>query len=195
MNGDQIASLAYLGLLLAAVGSWFFVSNRKNLGKTAQMAVIWGLIFLGVIAAKGLWDDIRRTTLPMQAVTVDGQIELPRAPDGHYYAVLEMNNVPVEFVVDTGATQIVLTDTDAKRIGLDPDSLPFLGRAETANGTISTAFDDVNKVKLGPYIDENVRVSISRADMGISLLGMSYLQRFDNVHISNSRLVLSRSDI
>ena len=195
MNGDQIASLAYLGLLLAAVGSWFFVSNRKNLGKTAQMAVVWALIFLGVIAAKGLWDDIRRTTLPMQAVTVEGKIEIPRAPDGHYYAVLELNDVPVEFMVDTGATQIVLTDSDAKLIGLDPDNLPFLGRAETANGTISTAFEDVGRVSLGHYVDENVRVSISRADMGISLLGMSYLQRFDNVHISNSRLVLSRSDI
>lgn len=194
MTGDQLASLAYLAVLITAIGGWFIASNRKNLGKTTQMAVIWGLIFLGVIAAKGLWDDISRTTMPMQAISSDGQIELPRASDGHYYAILEMNGTPVEFVVDTGATQIVLTEADAKRIGLDPDSLPFYGRAETANGVINTAFDDVSSVSFGPYVDENVRVSISKADMGISLLGMSYLQRFDSLQISNGHMLLSRTD-
>ena len=57
MTGDQLASLAYLAVLITAIGGWFIASNRKNLGKTTQMAVIWGPIFLGVIAAKGLWDD------------------------------------------------------------------------------------------------------------------------------------------
>jgi len=193
MNGDQIASLAYLGLLLVALGSWVFVNNRKSLGKTAQHAALWGLIFLGVIAAKGLWDDIRRTTMPMQSVSIDGHIELPQASDGHYYAVLDMNGVPVEFVVDTGATQIVLTDKDAKRVGIDTDSLPFLGRAETANGVIRTAFDEVEKVSFGPYTDEKVGVSISKAEMGTSLLGMSYLQRFDTIQISDGRLMLGRT--
>ncbi len=194
MNTEQFASLLYLGILLAVIGSWFFVSNRKNLGKTARLAVIWGLIFIGVIAAKGLWDDIRRTTVPMQSVNIEGQIEITQAPDGHYYAVLKLNGVPVEFVVDTGATQIVLTTKDAKRIGLDPDSLSFLGRAETANGVVSTAFDKVDKMIFGPYSNDNVGVSISKADMGISLLGMSYLQRFDNLQISDGRLMLSRNE-
>ena len=193
MNGDQIASLVYLGILLTAVAGWFIVSNRKNLGKTAQMAVVWGLIFLGVIAAKGLWDDIRRTTMPMQSISVSGQIEIPKAPDGHYYAILNLNGEAVEFVIDTGATQVVLTEVDAKRIGLDPDNLPFLGRASTANGVIEIAYDRVNSISFGPYVEENVGVSISRADMGISLLGMSYLQRFDNVQISSDRMILSRN--
>lgn len=193
MTGDQIASLAYLGLLLAVVGGWFIVQNRHSLGKTLQMGILWGLIFLGVIAAKGLWDDVRSTTVPMQALSQDGYMALPRAKDGHFYAVLTMNGVPVEFMVDTGATQVVLNSDDAQRIGLDPDTLPFLGRAETANGVIKIAFDTVDQVSFGPYTDENVRVSISKADMGTSLLGMSYLSRFDSLQISGEHMTMGRN--
>lgn len=192
MTGDQIASLAYLGLLFAVIGGWFFVQNRQSLGKMLQMGILWGLIFLGVIAARGLWDDVRTSTNPFQAVSQEGFMTLPRDRDGHFYAVLDLNGVPVEFMVDTGATQVVLNYDDAKRIGLDPDSLPFLGRAETANGAIEIAFDTVDNMSFGPYVDENVRVSVSRADMGTSLLGMSYLSRFDTLQISGSQMLMGR---
>ncbi|MDG2340612.1 MAG: TIGR02281 family clan AA aspartic protease [Paracoccaceae bacterium] len=193
MTGDQIASLAYLGLLLVVIGGWFFMQNRKKAGKMTQMAVVWGLIFLGVIAAKGLWDDIRRTTMPMQSVNVGGQIELPRSGDGHFYAVIDLNGQPIEFVVDTGATQIVLSASDARKVGLDPDNLPFLGRAETANGVISIAYDTIDRMSFGPYVDENIGVSISKAEMGTSLLGMSYLGSFDVLQIIDNRMILSRN--
>ena len=68
MNSDDLGQLIYLVLLLLAVGSWVFVRNRQTLGKTAQQLLIWVLIFLGVIAAYGLWDDIRATVMPQQAV-------------------------------------------------------------------------------------------------------------------------------
>lgn len=192
MNADQIASLLYLGLLLAAVGGWFFVRNRHQLGNLSQMAALWGLIFLGVIAAAGLWEDIRRTTLPSQSIAADGRIELPRAPDGHFYAILSLNDEAIRFMVDTGATQVVLTSADARRVGLDPEELVFLGRADTANGPIKTAFSRVENVSLGPYTDQNLGVSVTQADLGISLLGMSYLQRFSRVEISQDRMILSR---
>lgn len=192
MSGDQIASMLYLGLLLAAVGGWLIVRNRNQLGNLAQMAVLWGLIFLGVIAAKGLWDDIRRTTLPTQTLVADGRIELPRAPDGHFYAVLNLNGEAVRFMVDTGATQIVLTSDDAERAGLEPEALVYMGRADTANGTIRTAFARIDELSFGPYRDRNIGVSVTKADLGISLLGMHYLQLFERVEISKDRMILSR---
>lgn len=192
MNADQIASLAYLGLLLAAIGGWFFVTNRDTLSKTLQMAALWGLIFLGVIAAYGLWDDIRRTTVPLQTVAVDGQIQLPRAPDGHFYAVLDLNGTPVNFLVDTGATQVVLMADDAARVGIDVDSLPFLGRAQTANGPVQIAYTTVDQIRFGPSTDTNVGVSVTKSDMGISLLGMSYLGRFETIQIGQDQMILVR---
>jgi len=54
--------LIYLILLLLMVAGWFFAQNRLNMNKTLQYAAIWGLIFVGFVAAIGLWEDISRTT-------------------------------------------------------------------------------------------------------------------------------------
>ena len=192
MDSMDIGQLAYLVLLLIAVGGWFIAENRGNLGKSARQAAAWGLIFLGVIAAFGLWSDIRDDVLPRQSSIGEGRIEVPRAPDGHYYLVLELNGVPVQFVVDTGASDIVLTRADAERIGIDTSKLAFGGRASTANGTVSTAYVKVGDMRLGDIVDRDVRVSINGGEMDGSLLGMSYLRRFDRMEIADNKLVLSR---
>lgn len=192
MTEDQIAQLLYLSLLLVAIGGWLFVRNRASLGNLAQMAALWGLIFLGAIAAIGLWDDIRRNTIPQQTVVAENAIELPRANDGHFYAVMQVNGESVRFMVDTGATQLVLTQEDAERVGLNPADLPYLGRSETANGVIRTAYSSVDTIRFGPFYDTDVDVSITRSELDISLLGMRYLGLFDSVEIRQDRLILSR---
>ncbi len=192
MDGDNIGRLAYLVLLGLAVGGWFIAENRANLGRTARQAAVWGLIFVGTVAAVGLWSDIRQDVLPRQSVVGDSSIEVPRAFDGHYYLVLHLNGVPVEFIVDTGATDVVLTLNDARLIGIDPDTLVFSGSATTANGTVRTAFARIDDVRLGDIRDRSLRVAVNGGEMTGSLLGMSYLRRFEKIEISGDRLILTR---
>jgi len=193
MDGDNIGRLFYLVLLGMAVGGWFIAENRQSLGKTARQAAAWGLIFVGVIAGVGLWSDISREVLPTSAiVTGTGQIEVPLANDGHFYLTLRLNDTPVRFMVDTGASAMVLSHQDAERAGLDPDSLSFLGRAQTANGEVKTADVRVDRVTVGGIVDRNVRMSVNGGEMDGSLLGMSYLSRFDKVEIDGRKLVLTR---
>ena len=45
MDGDNLARLIYLVLLGSVIAGYFFAQNRNNLGKTAQQAAVWGLIF------------------------------------------------------------------------------------------------------------------------------------------------------
>ena len=140
MSAMDYGNLAYLILLGAVIVFWFFVQNRQSLNKTLQQGAVWGLIFVGVIAAVGLWGDIRLTVQPQQLIMEDaGRIEVPRGPDGHYYLTLDINDAPVRFVVDTGATSMVLTQEDAKRVGLDEDDVIFYSEAMTANGLVRTA--------------------------------------------------------
>ncbi|MEL7213324.1 MAG: TIGR02281 family clan AA aspartic protease [Pseudomonadota bacterium] len=193
MSSDQIAQLIYLGLLVTVIAGYFFMQNRLRLGKTLQMAGVWVLIFIGAIAGVGLWEDIRGTVLPQQAAFVDsGEVIVPRAGDGHYYLNININGEPIDFVVDTGATDIVLTLDDARRIGLNPDELNFLGRAMTANGVVETALVRLDEMELGPFTDRAVRASVNGGEMSQSLLGMSYLQRFDSIQIADNQLVLTR---
>lgn len=193
MGGEEIGSVVYLALLAVVIAGWYLVSNRRNLGRVAQHAAVWIFIFLGAIVAVGLWPDVRDTVAPRQAVMENGaQIVVPVARDGHFYLTLDVNGVPVRFVVDTGASEMVLSGPDAARIGLDPDRLIFSGRALTANGVVQTAPVRLETVALGGVTDRDVRAVVNQGDLSESLLGMSYLRRFDRLEISGGQMVLDR---
>lgn len=188
-----MGSLLYLGLLLAALLAWAIVHHRNSIGAFFQQMAAWAFIFVGTIAAIGLWQDIRHTVLPAHAAFNDqGEIVLRRAQDGHYYATLDINNESVRFVIDTGATGIVLKRDDAARAGLELDDLAFFGQAMTANGMVQTAPVRLNSIALGPVVDRNVPAFVNAGDMETSLLGMSYLQRYSRIEITGGTLVLER---
>ena len=193
MTDFDPANLVYLVVLGCAVMLWFLAANRHSMGRNLQQAAVWGLIFIGVIAAIGLWDDISRTVAPAQSVSRDGtRIELPRAPDGHYYLDAAVNDAPVRFVIDTGASDIVLSHRDAVNAGLHPEGLAFTGQANTANGLVRTAPVRLDNLTVGGVTDRGLRAVVNEGDMAASLLGMRYLQRFTTVQITGGKLVLER---
>jgi len=193
MTGDQTASLIYLVLLGCVIGGSFFLSGRLRLSELVRVGGLWVLIFVGVIAAYGLWNDVQQTVLPSQAVFAEqGRVEIPRAPDGHYHMTLDVNGTPIRFIVDTGASDLVLTKQDAARVGLDPDGLAFTGAARTANGTVATARVWLEEVNLGGITDRGVPAVVNGGDMSGSLLGMAYLDRFAEVSFGGGRMVLTR---
>jgi len=192
MNTDQIMQLTYLVLLGAAIGGSAIVAGRKNMGKMAQQAAIWALIFVGVIGAYGLWDDISNDVNPRQAIVSADMVEVPRSTDGHYYLRLDINDTFVDFVVDTGASQVVLSQADAARIGIDPDNLRYSGSAFTANGVVRTAPVELGAVSLGQITDRNVPAVVNEGAMDTSLLGMTYLGRYSRIEIADDTLVLTR---
>jgi aspartyl protease family protein len=193
MTAEDMARLAYLTLILIAVAGWLAADLRHRLGPTLKNLLLWSFIFLGVIGSYGLYEDFRMQIAPRQMV-VDGgaRVEIPRAFDGHYYVTLVANGIPVEFVVDTGATDIVLTRADADRLGIDPGRLVYTGRAGTANGEVNTAPARLQTLGLGAVIDRNVPVVVNAGKMDQSLLGMRYLQRFRRLEIANGKMVLER---
>lgn len=191
MDGDILARVAYLGIILVALLGWALVEYRGRLGFAARSAVAWGMIFVGAAAGYGLWGDIRGSIMPVQSVTENGQIEVPRAEDGHYYLTLTIDGVEVEFLADTGASNVVLSDSDARRLGIDPESLAYLGQAETANGTVLTADVSIRNVELGPFFDARITASVTNGAMEGSLLGMDYLGLF-RIEIDRDTMILSR---
>ena len=192
MSTDQIMQLTYLVLLGAAIGGSAIVAGRSNMGKMAQQAAIWALIFVGVIGAYGLWEDISNDVNPRQAFIDDSTVSVPRSPDGHYYLTLDINDRPVQFVIDTGASQVVLSQQDAERIGIDLLDLDFTGSAFTANGVVRTAPVTLNLVSLGGISDRGIPAVVNAGAMDASLLGMSYLGLFDRIEIADDELVLNR---
>ena len=189
MDGETLARVGYLAIILVALGGWVMVEFRQRMGQALRMALAWGLIFVGIVAGYGLWSDIRQDILPMQEVAADGTVEVPRAADGHYYLTLRINGTEVPFMVDTGASGMVLAAKDAERLGIDPASLSFLGEANTANGVVRTARVTLPTVELGPFRNENVRAFVTEGALEQSLLGMDYLGQF-RMEFAGGKLVL-----
>ncbi|NAZ36092.1 TIGR02281 family clan AA aspartic protease [Rubellimicrobium sp. CFH 75288] len=195
MDADTAPRLAYLLLLLVAVASWFFVQGRGSAGRMLQQAAIWALIFLGLIAAIALWPDIRSAVAPRQSLVETARgtaVEVPLGIDGHYHLTLLVNGVPVIFTLDTGATDLVLSQRDAASAGIDPASLAFLGQAMTANGPVRTARVTLDTVELEGIVDRDVSAVVTEGPLESSLLGMTYLSRFARIEIEGGRLLLIR---
>ncbi|MBP1807595.1 retropepsin-like aspartic protease family protein [Rubellimicrobium aerolatum] len=195
MSADDAASLLYLGLLLLLVAGSYLLASRGRMGQVLTQAAIWVLIFLGAIAAFGLWPEIRSAVVPNQQalVTPEGAtVTVPRAMNGHYYLTLEVNGAPVVFTVDTGATDMVLSRADARAAGIDPEGLAYLGLAGTANGQVRTARVHLDTVALDGLIDRDVPAVVTDGELESSLLGMTYLDRFARLEIANGELVLTR---
>ncbi|MGY6411224.1 MAG: retropepsin-like aspartic protease family protein [Alkalilacustris sp.] len=194
MGEHEIGRLTYLALLGAVLLTYMVVANRGQLGALLRGALLWVLIFTGVIVAALLWQDMREDVLPQARLVSfgEGTITVPRDAGGHFLATLEVQGVPIEFVVDTGATDVVLSQADARRLGLDPDQLVYSGRARTANGVVRTARITLEGVTFGGFTDNDVRAWVNEGELDLSLLGMSYLERFERVEIARDRLILTR---
>lgn len=193
MDGPDTANLIYYGLFALAIGSYVFANYRDRLGQGMQHAAIWVLIFLGVIVVYGFKDTVKEQLFPRQGTSVaENVISLPRDRDGHFYVDIRVNDVWVEFFIDTGASEIVLTENDADRVGINVDKLRFTGRAFTANGEVRTARTRLDTMQLGDITDTNVRATVNGGELDISLLGMSYLQRFERFEIVGDELRLYR---
>jgi len=119
------------------------------------------------------------------AVTADrrGQFSISTTVNGTY----------VEMILDTGATQVVLTDLDARRIGIDVDALSYSIPVKTANGTTHTAAVRLDDVSVGPITISRVRALIARPDdLDNSLLGMSFLKSLSSFEIKGNQVILRR---
>ncbi len=191
MSGDTLAQIAYLALILAALGGWAIVEFRGRMGFALRAAMAWGLIFLAVIAGYGIWSDVKSDLTQSAVVRGDGRIEIPRAPDGHFYMTLDINGTPVRFMADTGATSMVLTQGDAAKIGIDPASLDYDGEAMTANGVVRTASVRLPQVAFGPHLDDNFPAYVNEGELDGSLLGMEYLSQF-RIELDGAKMILRR---
>ena len=102
------------------------------------------------------------------------EVTLLRNKYGHYVASGEINNQPVTFLLDTGATLIAIPEHIANQLNLKKGN-SFL--TETTNGSSVSYRTILDKVSLGDIVMNNVPASISSGmQFDEILLGMSFLK-------------------
>lgn len=115
---------------------------------------------------------------------------LVKTADGHFWADAMVDGEAVHFLIDTGASSVVLTSQDAQRLGLDPGALTYNQPVRTVDGDSLAA-----RVKLRSVSVDGVRVSdvdalVIGRGLQASLLGMSYLGRLSRFEATPTSLVL-----
>ena len=110
---------------------------------------------------------------------------------GHYVAQGTINGTATRFLVDTGATLVVLSLAEANRLGIHYRDAPQ-SLASTANGTVSYRVVKLDRVKVGDVELTNVEAGIIEGSYdGPNLLGMSFLSRME-VTRDGANMVLIR---
>ena len=101
-----------------------------------------------------------------------------------------VNGAPIEFLVDTGASHVVLAPADAARAGLRTGELRFSGRASTANCEVALAPVTLREIRIGQFSRRDVPAMVNQVPMSVSLLGMSFLSSLASWEARGDRLML-----
>jgi aspartyl protease family protein len=115
---------------------------------------------------------------------------IPKASDGHFWADGEVNGRTVRFLVDTGATAVALTPSDAQRLGIEPADLHYAYKVVTAGGQIRAASVRLASITVAGARLENIDALVIEKGLDTSLLGMTYLGRLSRFEATRGALVL-----
>lgn len=197
-SGDDWAHIIRLMGVLALVSSGLIFLRRINVRETARNIAIWvgiaAILLLGYSFRNefaGLGDRIMGELLPHQAIeTGDRELRINAGVDGHFHVVAHINGAPVKFLIDTGATDIVLSREAAARAGYDVDNLRFTRRYRTANGIGYGAPIRLDNIAIGPVGFADMPASVNDAPMSSSLLGISFLERLRSYEVRGSVMLL-----
>ena len=117
-------------------------------------------------------------------------IILNRRPDGHFWIPLAVDGQSIWFLVDTGASDMVLSPRDAEMLGYDLMDDEYTLTYSTANGTVKAAPVELQFVAYETLEVWNVYATINQSDMPVSLLGQSFLQRLSGFEVNGDRMIL-----
>jgi aspartyl protease family protein len=117
------------------------------------------------------------------------QLVLERRGDGHFYADVEVNGVPISMLVDTGASGVALSAEDARRAGVATSIGMHDVVGEGASGAVHGDVVTIERIRLGGIAQSAVPAVVLKGG-STSLLGQSFLRDFDSVEISGDRMHL-----
>jgi len=170
--------------------------SRSSLFKIAKVAGLWFILIAGVsifYLYQSDFSDRFMSSLDPSGVTVNDEgMIVHRAQDGHFWLRVAINRSTILMMVDTGASNVVLSPKDAQRVGFNNNNLVFDRQARTANGNVSFARVNAEVFSIGDAIFYDVPVTVNGAEMNGSLLGMSALDLFGSVEFRGDELILRR---
>ena len=179
---ETLASWMFLGLVIVVTVTQF--ETIKDI--TAQI--------LGLPAtqelAKSQPEKPQNSALHQINVS-NGVVEIPASRNGHYFSEALMNGRRIQSMVDTGASAVALTYSDAEDAGIFVSPSDFTIAVQTANGIARVAPVMIDSIEIGDILVRDVQGVVSEpGSLNMTLLGMSFLRRLSRFEMRDSKLIL-----
>ncbi len=122
-----------------------------------------------------------------------GSVVVDPDPYGHFRVSGDVDGHPLNLMIDTGASVVTLTASDAASLGIFPAQRDYTMLLRTANGTVRGAPTKLDRVDIGsltvPDVDAVVMPDGALSD---NLLGLSFLSRLRHFEFSDGRMILEQ---
>jgi aspartyl protease family protein len=121
------------------------------------------------------------------------QVVIPPGPNGHFQVEGSVDGRRMNFMIDTGASTIALTERDAAMLGIHPAESEYVAAVRTANGTVRAAPVELGMVEIDDIVVRNVSaIVLPDGALADNLLGLSFLQRLHRFEYADGKLVLEQ---
>ena len=158
---------------------------------------IIALSAVGIMSLIAAFLAPRPTDAPVQTVAAgkahkeDGNkaLTLTRDGSGQFTLQAEVNGSEVEFLVDTGADVVALTEIEAEALGVLPDESDFQPTMQTASGVGYGAPITLDELQIAGQTLHDVDAVVVK-DLGTNLLGQSALRRLGSVELKGDKMVI-----
>ncbi|TPW31287.1 retropepsin-like aspartic protease family protein [Pararhizobium mangrovi] len=201
IRDDAFAAVVALSAWAAVLAAGIVSSGR--FGEIVRHLAIWAVALLALSTAYLYRYDLQsvgaRLTaglipgMPITRTSLNGAAEvvLHTTENGHFETTADVDGHWLHFLIDTGASRIMLSYSDARRIGIDTRSLDFSQAIQTANGKAKAAPITIGTISLGPIRRHDIDASVSApGTLTQSLLGMNFLGTLTSIRMNRDVLVL-----
>jgi aspartyl protease family protein len=168
----------------------------RSLVVFAAIAIAAGMVVPRYASHIGAAPGASAVPAPIPADKVAGyarSIVVPRDARGHFQVDARIDGQRLNFMVDTGASVIALTASDAARLGIHPAAHEFVAEVRTANGTVLAAPTQLDAVEVGNLVVRDVAALVLPDEaLSDNLLGLSFLSRLRRFEYADGKLVLEQ---
>jgi aspartyl protease family protein len=135
-----------------------------------------------------------RPVTPASAVSSNSRsVVISPGSNGHFQVEGRVDGRRLDFMVDTGASVIALTERDAASLGIHPADSDYTAMVRTANGNVRAAPVELNMVEIDDLMLHNVAAMVMpEGALSDNLLGLSFLSRLRRYEYSEGKLVLEQ---
>ena len=191
----NFGQIVYQGIFVLFASATLASGNTWRKIKQLAIWAVIGLIFMIGFSYRYELAEVRDRLLseimPSSGLqNTPDSVTFPVSSDGHFYIRAEVNEVPLIFLADTGASSIVLSPADAKKLGFNLQQLTFNRIYETANGTVRGSSVRLDSFKVQGIRLHDIRASVNEASMSNSLLGMTFFKRLRRYEVRGDKLTL-----